>query len=170
MIQLNKKNLYSYKKTRLAIQMILNIAKEYLRRLRIVEKQLDRLKDDAKETAENREVFKLLEIQNTLTYFTTSLKGNEIIMERLMRTPNVKMYEEDQDVLEDAIIENRQAIEMASIYQQITAALVDAFGSIISNNLYHYITYTFWYNQNYYHYQNNLLTLHINLNHSLINN
>ncbi|MCQ2978973.1 MAG: magnesium transporter CorA family protein [Clostridia bacterium] len=135
MISLNKKNLFSYKKTRLAIQMILSIAKEFLRRLRIIEKQLNRLEDDAREKAENREVFKLLEIQNTLVYFTTSLKGNEIIMEKLMRTPNVKMYEEDQDVLEDAIIENRQAIEMASIYQQITMGLVDAFGSIISNNL-----------------------------------
>lgn len=135
MINISKKNLFSYKKTRLALQMILNIAKEYLRRLRIVEKQLDRLKDDAKEKAENREVFKLLDIQNTLTYFTTSLKGNEIVMEKLMRTSNIKMYEEDEDVLEDAIIENKQAIEMANIYQQITAALVDAFGSIISNNL-----------------------------------
>lgn len=135
MLQINRKNLYSYKKSRLAIQIILQIAKEFLKRLRIIEKQLDRLEDTAKTSAENKEVFKLLDLQNTLVYFTTSLKGNEIIMERLMRTPNIKMYEEDEDVLEDAIIENRQAIEMAGIYQQITLGLVDAFGSIISNNL-----------------------------------
>lgn len=135
MVKLNKRILYSYKKSRLAIQIILNIAKEFLRRLRIIEKQLDRLKDDAKKAAKNKEVFKLLEIQNTLVYFTTSLKGNEVIMERIMRMPSFKKYEEDEDVLEDAIIENRQAIEMANIYSQITMGLVDAFGSIISNNL-----------------------------------
>lgn len=135
MINLNRRSIYTYKKSRLAIQMLLNIAKEYLRKLRIIEKQIDRLKDDAKKNAGNKEVFKLLELQNSLVYFSTSLKGNEIVMERLMKITGFKKYEEDEDILEDAIIENRQAIEMANIYSQITSSLVEAFGSIISNNL-----------------------------------
>ena len=83
----------------------------------------------------NQELLKLLELENSLVYFTTSLKSNEIVMEKLMRTKCIKMYEEDEDILEDAIIENRQAIEMGTIYRDILSGTMEAYASIISNNL-----------------------------------
>ena len=68
-------------------------------------------------------------------YFTTSLKGNELVLEKLFRIDKIKKYPEDEDLLEDVIVENKQAIEMASIYSGILSGSMDAFASIISNNL-----------------------------------
>ncbi len=68
-------------------------------------------------------------------YFTTSLKSNEVVMEKTMRGKIIKLYEEDEDILEDSIIENKQAIEMAKIYSDILNGTMDAYASIISNNL-----------------------------------
>ena len=83
----------------------------------------------------NQELVKLLELEKSLVYFTTSLKSNEVVMEKLMRSKCIKMYEEDEDILEDAIVENRQAIEMGTIYRDILGGTMDAYASIISNNL-----------------------------------
>ena len=83
----------------------------------------------------NKELLKLLSLEKGLVYFTTSLKSNEIVMEKTMKGKIIKLYEEDEDILEDAITENRQAIEMAKIYSDILNGTMDAYASIISNNL-----------------------------------
>ena len=83
----------------------------------------------------NKELLKLLSLEKGLVYFATSLKSNEIVMEKTMRGKIVKLYDDDEDILEDAIIENRQAIEMAQIYTNILNGTMDAYASIISNNL-----------------------------------
>ena len=77
----------------------------------------------------------LLELEKSLVYFTTSLRSNEVVLEKLLRTEKVKKYPEDTDLLEDVIIENKQAIEMANIYSGILSGTMDAFASVISNNL-----------------------------------
>ena len=83
----------------------------------------------------------MLELQKSLTYFNFALHANENVMERLMRLRNsplhslLKMYEEDEDLLEDVIIENKQAIEMVEMYSNILMNMMNAFTSIISNNL-----------------------------------
>ena len=78
---------------------------------------------------------KLLNLEKSLVYFTTSLKSNELVMEKTMRGKIIKLYEDDEDILEDAITENKQAIEMAKIYTDILNGTLDAYASIISNNL-----------------------------------
>ena len=83
----------------------------------------------------NKELLKLLNLEKSLVYFTTSLKSNELVMEKTMRGKIIKLYEDDEDILEDAITENRQAIEMAKIYTDILNGTMDAYASIISNNL-----------------------------------
>ena len=83
----------------------------------------------------NRDLIQLLNLQNSLIYITTSLKSNEIVMEKTLRGKILKMYEEDEDILEDAIIENKQAIEMSKTYSDILTSTMDAYSSIISNNL-----------------------------------
>ena len=70
-----------------------------------------------------------------MVYFTTSLKSNEVVMEKTLRGNLIKLYEEDEDILDDAIIENKQAIEMSRIYSDILTETLDAYASIISNNL-----------------------------------
>jgi magnesium transporter len=96
----------------------------------------------------NEELIRLLNLEKSLVYFTTSLRANEIVLEKLLRSVVVKadpdsqatsrilaMYDEDQDLLEDVIIENKQAIEMGEIYSNILSGMMDAFASVISNNL-----------------------------------
>ena len=83
----------------------------------------------------NRDLIQLSNLQNSLIYITTSLKSNEIVMEKTLRGKVLKLYEEDEDILEDAIIENRQAIEMSKTYSDILTSTMDAYSSIISNNL-----------------------------------
>ena len=83
----------------------------------------------------NKELLKLLSLEKSLVYFTTSLKSNELVMEKTLRGKIIKLYEEDEEILEDAITENRQAIEMAQIYSNILNGTMDAYASIISNNL-----------------------------------
>lgn len=83
----------------------------------------------------NKELLQLLSLEKGLVYFTTSLKSNEAVMERTLKIKNIKLYEDDEDILEDAIIENKQAIEMGKIYSDILNGTMDAYASIISNNL-----------------------------------
>ena len=83
----------------------------------------------------NKELLKLLTLEKSLVYFTTSLRSNELVMEKTMRGRIIKSYDEDEDILEDAIIENKQAIEMSKIYSDILNGTMDAYASIISNNL-----------------------------------
>ena len=83
----------------------------------------------------NKELLKMLSLEKSLVYFATSLKSNEIVMEKTLRGRIIKLYDEDEDILEDAITENKQAIEMAQIYNNILNGTMDAYASIISNNL-----------------------------------
>ena len=76
-----------------------------------------------------------LELEKSLVYFTTSLRSNEVVLEKMLRTEQIKKYTDDEDLLEDVIIENKQAIEMAGIYSGILSGMMDAFASVISNNL-----------------------------------
>ena len=88
-----------------------------------------------KSSMKNKELLKLLNLEKSLVYFTTSLKSNEVVMEKTLRGKIIKLYDEDEDILEDAIIENKQAIEMSKIYSDILNGTMDAYASIISNNL-----------------------------------
>ena len=76
-----------------------------------------------------------MELEKSLVYFTTSLRSNEVVLEKMLRSESIKKYPEDEDLLEDVIIENKQAIEMANIYSGILSGMMDAFASVISNNL-----------------------------------
>ena len=81
-----------------------------------------------------RQLIELLELEKSLVYFTTSLRSNEVVLEKLMRIDKIKKYPEDTELLEDVIIENKQAIEMANIYSGVLSGTMDAFASVISNN------------------------------------
>jgi magnesium transporter len=83
----------------------------------------------------NRELVKLLNLEKSLVYFNTSLKANDMVMVRLGSGRFISIDEDDEDILEDAQIENQQAIEMAKIYSDILAGMMDAYASVISNNL-----------------------------------
>ena len=123
------------KKTRFLLQLLYRNATKYLRYLRMIDKASDRLESILHKSMRNRELIQMLRLNKSLVYFSTSLKANEVILEKIMRSHNIIKYEEDSDLLEDVIIENKQAIEMASIYMEILSGTMDAFASLVSNNL-----------------------------------
>ena len=125
----------TYMKTRFILQILYRNATMYLRYLRIIDRESDKLELKLRHSMQNREILMLLELSKTLVYFTTSLKSNEIVMEKLTTLPRLKQYPEDEDLLDDVITENKQAIEMANIYSGILSGTMDAFASVISNNL-----------------------------------
>ena len=129
------KNFQTYKKTRFIFQIMYLNSSYYLKYLEQINKETEIAEYILKNSMKNKELLKLLSLEKGLVYFTTSLKSNELVMEKTMRGKIIKLYEEDSEILEDAITENRQAIEMAQIYSNILNGTMDAYASIISNNL-----------------------------------
>lgn len=129
------KGVFTFKKTRFILQIMYRTATSYLSHLKLINKETDKTVDRLQKSMRNEELIKLLALQKSLVYFTTSLKANEIVMEKILRGHVIKMYDEDEDILEDAIVENKQAIEMGTIYRDILSGTMDAYASVISNNL-----------------------------------
>mgnify|MGYP000612154171 FL=1 len=129
------KNIVTYKKSRLIFQILYQNAATFLDLLKKINKETEIAENVLKNSMKNKELLKLLSLEKSLVYFTTSLKSNEVVMEKTLRGKIIKLYEEDEDILEDAIIENKQAIEMSKIYSDILNGTMDAYASIISNNL-----------------------------------
>lgn len=122
-------------RTRFTFQIMFAGAKDYLKYLRYMDKTIDSAEHQLSKSISNQELFKLMELGKSLIYFSTSLKSNEAVLEKMMRGRLIKKYEEDEDLLEDVIIEYKQALEMANIYASIINGTMDAYASIISNNL-----------------------------------
>lgn len=123
------------KRYRLALYIFLETSARYLNLLREINRSTELVEDQLQKSTRNREVLELLKYQKSLTYFSTALRSNEVMMERVQRTQIFNYYEEDQDLLEDVLTENQQAIQMTSIATEILSGMMDAFASIISNNL-----------------------------------
>ena len=126
---------HTHMKTRFVLQILYRNASLYLQYLRAVDRASEMVERQLHGSTRNRELIELLELEKSLVYFTTSLRGNEVVLEKLLKNENIKKYPEDTDLLEDVIVENRQAIEMANIYSGILSGMMDAFASVISNNL-----------------------------------
>lgn len=129
------KSFYTFKKTRFLLQILYKNSKLYLQYLRRIDKASDKIESKLHKSLKNEELIQLLGLEKSLVYFSTSLKSNEIVLEKILRSTPVKMYPEDTDLLEDVIVENKQAIEMANIYSNILTGTMDAYASVISNNL-----------------------------------
>lgn len=134
-IERKTKTFYTYKKTRFLLQILYKTSKLYLQDLRHIDRTSDKIESKLHKSLKNQELIQLLELEKSLVYFSTSLKSNEMVLEKIQRFDLVKMYPEDAELLEDVIIENKQAIEMANIYSNILTGTMDAYASVISNNL-----------------------------------
>jgi magnesium transporter len=106
----------------------------YLRYLKQINQQTSMIEQDLEKSIKNRELNKLLKMEKCLVFFITSIKANEIVLAKLRNSKKITT-EINEDLLEDAIIENKQALEMAQIYSDIQSGMMDAFASVISNNL-----------------------------------
>ncbi len=129
------RHLRTGKRYRFVLYVFLETAIRYLAHLRAINKTVEAVEDQLQKSTRNREVLELVKYQKSLTYFSTALRSNEVMMERVQRMKLFNQYEEDADLLEDVLTENQQAIQMTSIATEILAGMMDAFASIISNNL-----------------------------------
>lgn len=122
-------------RSRFVLQVLYRTASLYLTYLREVDRKSEAVESKLHKSTENSELLELLKLEKSLVYFTTALRSNEAVMEKLFKNQNIKKYPEDEDLLEDVIVENKQAMEMANIYSGVLSGMVDAFASVISNNL-----------------------------------
>ncbi len=129
------KNVQTHLKTRFVLMILLRIATKFLQYLKQIDKITYFMEKELHKSMKNKELIQLLDLEKSLVYFSTSLKANEVTLEKILRGRVIKLYEEDQDLLEDVLIEIKQAIEMAGIYSSILSGMMDAFASVISNNL-----------------------------------
>lgn len=129
------KSFFTFKRSRFILQILYRIASYYLLYLRQIDKKSAMIEQKLHKSMKNKELIRLLSLEKSLVYFSTSLKANEITLEKMLKLEILQKYPEDQDILEDVIIENKQAIEMANIYGNVLSGTMDFFASIISNNL-----------------------------------
>jgi magnesium transporter len=122
-------------RSRFIFQLLYQTDTLYLQYLHDVDKKSDDVETQLHKSTQNRELIELLKLEKSLVYFSTALRSNEAVLEKLMRTEIIKKYPEDAELLEDVIVENKQAIEMTNIYSGILSGTMDAFASVISNNL-----------------------------------
>ncbi len=120
---------------RFLFNIFLRIANTYLRYLRYIDRLISEYEAELHRSLRNKELIKLLNLEKSLVYFNTSLRANDLVMARLQSGRYLPISEENEDILEDAQIENQQAIEMAKIYGDILSGMMDAYASVISNNL-----------------------------------
>jgi magnesium transporter len=129
------KNLPTENRRRFILHLFHRTAFFYLKYLKEINKKSNEVETELHRSMKNEELIKLLDIEKSLVFFTTSLRSNELMMERLSKVRALELNEDDNDLLDDIIVDNKQAIEMANIYSNILSGMMDAFASVISNNL-----------------------------------
>ncbi len=129
------RNFSTVNRTHFVLHIFRMTALLYLNHLKAINKKTTGIEAELHKSLTNEALLHLLDLEKGLVFFTTSIRSNELMMERLQKTQQLKMSPEDQEFLEDVIVDNRQAIEMADIYSNILSGMMDAFASIISNNL-----------------------------------
>lgn len=129
-------------RTKFMLSILYKITQFYLRYLAIINRKTEHIEDALKQTTNNQELFQLIEIQKSLVYFTTALRDNQLVLEKILRmtkspsTSKILAFtEDDTDLLEDVIVENKQAIEMVDMHRTILEGMMDGFASIINNNV-----------------------------------
>ncbi len=126
---------WTFKRTRFILQVLYRNASRFLAYLKQIDKASMMVQERLQKSMRNQELLQMMKLEKSLVFFSTSLKGNEVVLEKLLRTDLLRKYPDDADLLDDVIVENKQAIEMCLIYRDIVSGTMDAFASIISNNL-----------------------------------
>ncbi len=123
------------KKNKFLLQLMFKTAGKYLLHLRNINKIVERLEDELESSLRNREIFELLKYEKALIYYMTALQANGAMMERLRRLHIFTAFEEDEDLLEEVMIENQQAIQMTNITTRVLGQMMEAYSSVINNNM-----------------------------------
>ena len=128
------KNFFHKQKVKIFISSFVQHKHKVLQYLKQIDKASGRIQTELHKSTRNKELFQLLDLENSLVYFSTSLKGNDVVINRLIKTSAIIKYEEDQELIEDVAVENQQAIEMSGIYREILSVTMEGYANIINNN------------------------------------
>lgn len=129
------KNVDTNLKTRFVLQLFLRMSARYLQYLKQIDRYSSFVEKSLRKTMKNRELIQMLDLEKSLVYFRTSLKSDAATLEKIARGRHLKLYDDDQELLDDVLVEIKQAIEMANIYSSVLSETMEALSSIISNNL-----------------------------------
>ena len=135
----NRTKVSTNKPVGFVLNFMLGNVKRFSSLLKQIDKKSLRLQAELHKSMRNQELIELLDLQNSLVYFSTALSANSTVHGRLSRLESVQSNEEYQDLQEDVLIETKQAVEMCSIYRDILKTTMDAFSSVISNNVNHVV-------------------------------
>lgn len=122
-----------HKRARFMLQLQYVISKKYLQYLRQIDRASQRVQTELEKAMKNEELIEMLSLEKSLVYFSTSLRANTAVLDKVPRL--VSFFEEDEDLWDDVLIENRQAMEMSTIYRDILNGTMDTYATLISNNL-----------------------------------
>lgn len=131
----SRQNINLHFHSRFALNILLTIANHYNRNLRLLNKTRLRIERDLKNNITNKQLYNLMEVEKSLVYFLAALKGNEAIIKKLFRLPAIKRFDEDEDLLEDLVIENNQALETTKLYTDILESITTSYASLLSNEM-----------------------------------
>ncbi|MBQ8281252.1 MAG: magnesium transporter CorA family protein [Lachnospiraceae bacterium] len=131
----NVKEFSTKKQMRFVYQILYKTCMVYQNNLRVIDKKRTEIEERIKDITEDSDLIALHELESTLVYFATSLRANGAIIERLTRYGKIRQYQEDQELLEDVIVENKQAIEMTGIYRDILNGTRELLSTLIDNRL-----------------------------------
>lgn len=129
------KTFFTFKKSRFILQILYRNTLMYLRYLKLINKLSSTIESELHKSMKNKDLMKLLDLEKSLVYISTSIKSNELVFEKLIRLDFIDKYDEDTELIEDIIVENKQGMEMSKIYSDILSETRDAFSSVINNNL-----------------------------------
>ncbi len=129
------KDFRTAKKSRFLIQILNSAAASYLRILKDISHEIEEKESTIRKSTKNEDLINLLGVQKTLVYFMASLNENDKVLDRLSKGAVIPLFDGDADLIEDTIIENRQAIDMTSLYTKILTAITDTYSDVMSNNL-----------------------------------
>ena len=130
-----KKQVHTSLKNRFALEVLLAISTQYIMKLKNLNKQRLKIERNLQDSLTNKQLYNIMEIEKSLVYFLTSLKANGDVITKLFRSHSIKLYEEDEDLLEDVKIENNQGIETTELYTRILDSITGSYSSLISNEL-----------------------------------
>lgn len=129
------KDMFTYKRVRNMLLLLQRNSTKFLQHLKLIDRVSGRVQAELRRSMKNKELIELMELEKSLVYFATGINANEFVLERVRAMEEIKRHSEDIELLDDVIRENKQAVEMCSIYSSILSGTMDAFASIVSNNL-----------------------------------
>jgi magnesium transporter len=127
-------NRHPDKKNMMVLKIFEKVVQNYMDHLKEINQRRNTFEQKLYAASRNEHLLELMRIQKSLVYFVTAIRSNELLFMKLQRTNFLALNEEEKEFLDDLIVDNSQALEMANIYSNILSSTLDAFAGIIANN------------------------------------